>query len=58
MQAALGTAGGGVNDVPALKTAHVNIAPTGFDALVHNAGSVLVIVNSALLLSWKGQAFR
>ena len=27
-------------------------------ALVHNAGSVLVIVNSALLLSWKGQAFR
>lgn len=27
-------------------------------ALVHNAGSVLVIVNSALLLSWKGPALR
>lgn len=27
-------------------------------ALVHNAGSVLVIVNSALLLSWKAPALR
>ena len=26
-------------------------------ALVHNAGSVLVIVNSALLLSWRGKRF-
>ena len=58
MQAALGTAGGGVNDVPALKTAHVGIAPTGFDALVHNAGSVPVIANSALLLSRQGPVLR
>lgn len=27
-------------------------------ALVHNAGSVLVIINSALLLNWKGRKSR
>ena len=45
----------------ALNFAAIALAAAGIlrpvaGALVHNAGSVLVIINSSLLLKWKGAA--
>ncbi len=53
-----GMIGDGINDAPALKKRMSELAITGIlnpvvGALVHNAGSVIVIINLALLIQWK-----